>query len=228
MRLLLVEDNNRLATLVRDGLERQGFAVDWCETLDGANDAYETYDYDLIVLDLGLPDGDGLEFVSGLRARKSHVPVLVLTARSGLDDRIIGLDAGADDYVVKPFHLPELAARCRALLRRPVHTLEAVLSLANVSLFPSERAVKVDGKAAELSPREIDLLEILLRRAGHVVAKQSIESALYSMDADITPNAMEAAVSRLRRHLKEAGAEVQIKTVHGVGYAIFETDFAKG
>jgi len=221
MRLLLVEDNARLASLIREGLDRQGFAVDWCETVDGAEHALRINDYDLMLLDLGLPDGEGLDLVRKLRRRQDTMPILILTARGGLDDRVLGLDAGADDYLVKPFQIPELAARCRALLRRPGASLGIELEVGNVSLHSAERSVTVAGLAVDATPREVDLLECLLRRAGHVVAKPALEGALYSMDAEVTPNALEACISRLRKRLTSAGADVQIRTVHGVGYALF-------
>lgn len=221
MRLLLVEDNARLASLIREGLDRQGFAVDWCETVDGADHALKINDYDLMLLDLGLPDGEGLDLVRRLRRRQDTMPILILTARGGLDDRVLGLDAGADDYLVKPFQIPELAARCRALLRRPGASLGTELTVGNVILHSAERSVAVAGLTVEATPREVDLLECLLRRAGHVVAKPALEGALYSMDAEVTPNALEACISRLRKRLTTAGADIQIRTVHGVGYALF-------
>ncbi|GGA45298.1 response regulator [Sphingomonas psychrolutea] len=221
MRLLLIEDNARLASLIREGLDRQGFAVDWCETVDGAEHALKINAYDLMLLDLGLPDGEGLDLVRTLRRRRDTIPILILTARGGLDDRVLGLDAGADDYLVKPFQIPELAARCRALLRRPGASLGTELTVGNVILHSAERSVAVAGRSVEATPREVDLLECLLRRAGHVVAKPALEGALYSMDAEVTPNALEACMSRLRKRLSTAGADVQIRTVHGVGYALF-------
>lgn len=221
MRLLLVEDSARLASLIREGLDRQGFAVDWCETIEGAENALRINDYDLMLLDLGLPDGEGLELVRGLRRRKDMIPIMVLTARGGLDDRVLGLDAGADDYLVKPFQTPELAARCRALLRRPGASLGTHLAVGNVILDSAARAVTVAGVHVDATPREVDLLECLLRRAGHVVAKPVLEGALYSMDAEVTPNALEASVSRLRKRLTIADADVRIRTVHGVGYGLF-------
>jgi DNA-binding response OmpR family regulator len=221
MRLLLVEDSARLASLIREGLDRQGFAVDWCETIDGAENALRINDYDLMLLDLGLPDGEGLELVRALRRRKDMIPILILTARGGLDDRVRGLDAGADDYLVKPFQTPELAARCRALLRRPGASLGTQLTVGNVILDSAARSVMVANVHVDATPREVDLLECLLRRAGHVVAKPALEGALYSMDAEVTPNALEASVSRLRKRLAATGADVQIRTVHGVGYALF-------
>lgn len=228
MRLLLVEDNARLASLIREGLDRQGFAVDWCETVDGAEHALMINDYDLMLVDLGLPDGDGLDLVRRLRRRQATMPILILTARGGLNDRVLGLDAGADDYLVKPFQIPELAARCRALLRRPGASLGTELTVGNVVLHSAERTVAVAGVAIDSTPREVDLLECLLRRAGHVVAKPALEGALYSMDAEVTPNALEACVSRLRKRLASARADVQIRTVHGVGYALFAPVAAHG
>lgn len=220
MRLLLVEDNARLASLVREGLDRQGFAVDWYETVEGAELAMKLADYDLMLIDLGLPDGDGLDLVRNVRRRKSTTPMLVLTARGGLDDRVSGLDAGADDYLVKPFQIPELAARCRALLRRPGAALGAQLGVGNLVFDSATRSVSVAGRVVEATPREADLLEALLRRTGTVVAKPALENALYSMDAEVTPNALEASVSRLRKRLAAAGADVEVRTVHGVGYAL--------
>jgi DNA-binding response OmpR family regulator len=228
MRLLLVEDNARLASLIREGLDRQGFAVDWCETVNGAEHALKINDYDLMLLDLGLPDGEGLDLVRTLRRRQDTMPILILTARGGLDDRVLGLDAGADDYLVKPFQIPELAARCRALLRRPGATLGTELTVGNVVLHSAERTVAVAGVPIDSTPREVDLLECLLRRAGHVVAKPALEGALYSMDDEVTPNALEACISRLRKRLAASEADVQIRTVHGVGYALFAPVIVQG
>lgn len=228
MRLLLIEDNARLASLIREGLDRQGFAVDWYETIEGAELALQIAVYDLMLLDLGLPDGDGLSLVRNVRQQKNAVPILVLTARGGLDDRVNGLDAGADDYLVKPFQIPELAARCRALLRRPGASLGVQLTAGNVLFDSTARSVVVAGRPVEASPREVDLLEALLRRAGMVVAKPTLENALYSMDAEVTPNALEASVSRLRKRLAAAGADVRVRTVHGVGYALFAPTPADG
>lgn len=228
MRLLLIEDNARLAGLIRDGLRLQGFAIDWFETVYEAELAMKVADYDLLLLDLGLPDGDGLDLVRTVRRRKDATPILILTARGGLDDRVLGLDAGADDYLVKPFQIPELAARCRALLRRPGASLGSLLVAGNVVLDTVARSVDVAGLAVDATPREIDLLEVLLRRVGHVVAKPSLENTLYAMDAEVTPNALEATVSRLRKRMTLAEADVKIRTVHGVGYALFAPAVAGG
>lgn len=221
MRLLLVEDNPRLGELIVEGLVRDGFAVDWRQTLDEALEARGLAAYDLILLDLGLPDGDGLELVRRLRREGDATPILILTARGELGDRVTGLDLGADDYLVKPFDMAELGARCRALLRRPGSCLGVVLQAGNVSLDTASRTVAVAGGPVPASPREAALLEVLLRRAGQVVARSTLEDQLYSMDAEVTPNALEVAVSRLRKRLAAAGADVALNTVHGVGYALF-------
>lgn len=220
MRLLLIEDNDRLGQAITRGLAGDGFAVDWARTLEEAFEARDLARYELILLDLGLPDGDGLDFVRGIRRKHDMTPVLILTARSELGDRVKGLDLGADDYLVKPFEVPELAARCRALLRRPGASLGVVLRAGNVELDTASRTLTAGGGRVEAQRREIALAEQLLRRVGQVVTKSRLESQLYSQDAEVTPNALEAVVSRLRRHLATAGADVAIRTVHGVGYAL--------
>jgi DNA-binding response OmpR family regulator len=220
MRLLLLEDNHQLAELIVGGLVRNGFIVDWSETLDEAMEARALTAYDAVLLDLGLPDGDGLDLVRRMRRERDATPVLILTARGELGDRIAGLDLGADDYLVKPFDVAELAARCRALLRRPGSCLSVVLQSGNVALNTASRSVTVAGDATAFPPRELALLEHLLRRAGQVVPKSTLEEQLYAMGAEVTPNALEVAVSRLRKRLAAAGADIALKTVHGVGYAL--------
>lgn len=220
MRLLLVEDNARLSELVRRAMTTEGFAVDIAQTLTAARDFLDLVYYDLIVLDLGLPDGDGLTLIKALRGRAEAVPILVMTARSGLDDRIAGLDLGADDYLTKPFATGELAARCRALLRRPGGVLGGVLTAGNLALDCNAHGATVRGAHLDLPRRELSLLELLLRRVGQVVPRANLENGLYSMGEEVSPNALEAAVSRLRRRLSAAGADVTIHTAHGIGYAL--------
>lgn len=220
MRLLLIEDNARLGALIVDGLAKDGFVVDWRESLEDGLEARGLAPYDLILLDLGLPDGDGLDLVKKLRRNRDSVPILILTARSGLGERIAGLDVGADDYLVKPFDIAELAARCRALLRRPGSCLGVILQAGNVALDTASRGLEVAGIPVVMSPRELALLEHLLRRAGQVVAKSLLEDQLYAMDAEVTPNALEVAVSRLRKRLAAAHADLNLRTAHGVGYAL--------
>jgi len=222
MRLLLVEDNPQLAQLVQDGLSSQGFVIDRCGSLKEAIATRAAATYDLILLDLGLPDGDGMNLVRKLRQANDSIPILILTARGGLNDRLIGLDGGADDYLVKPFEIAELAARCRALLRRPGASLGVVLQLGNVALDTTTRTVTVNEQRVDVPPREVALLEQLLRRAEQVVRRNQLEESLYSFGEDVTPNALESAVSRLRRRLASADANVIVRTAHGIGYALFQ------
>lgn len=221
MRLLLVEDNPELAQLIQEGLSSQGFVIDRCGSLKEALATRPAANYELILLDLGLPDGDGMDLVRRLRHANDSIPILILTARSGLNDRLIGLDGGADDYVVKPFEIAELAARCRALLRRPGASLGVILQLGNVALDTTTRTVTVADRRIDVPPREVALLEQLLRRAEQVVRRSQLEESLYSFGEDVTPNALESAVSRLRKRLSNAEANVIVRTAHGIGYAIF-------
>lgn len=220
-RLLIVEDNERLARLTAEGLAVHGHHCDIVHSLGDADAALRTATFDAIVLDLGLPDGDGQAW---LRARHpaEGPPALILTARGGLEDRINGLDAGADDYLVKPFAVDELAARLRAMLRRPGRRSETVLHVGDIAYDTASRTAAVRGHALDLARREADLLELLMRRAGQVVRRPAMENALYSFDEAVTPNALEAIVSRLRRKLDEAGAPGQLHTVRGVGYLLRE------
>ena len=178
--------------------------------------------YDLVVLDLGLPDGDGLDLLRRLRTEETTLPILILTARDGPEDRVLGLDAGGDDYLVKPFHMPELIARIRALLRRPNAALGVILTLGNLTLETTTRQVRVESTTVPLSQRETSMLEILMRRQGIVVMREVLEQRLYSFDSQIGSNALEVLVHRLRRRLQEAGAPVVIHTVRGVGYLMAE------
>lgn len=220
MRLLLIEDNERLGSLIRDGLTKDGLAVDWQQTLEEGEATLGAAAFDLVLLDLGLPDGDGLDLIRRLRRASDTIPILVLTARGGLSDRIVGLDAGADDYLVKPFDISELSARCRALLRRPVQGLTPVLSVGKLTFDTSSRQAAHDGTLIELPRREAGLLEILMRRAGSVLTKQALEEAVYDFNEPVTPNAVEVAISRLRRRLEDAGAKDLLHNVRGIGYML--------
>lgn len=224
MRVLLVEDNARLADAVAEGLSKQGFAVDRAATKSEAEGLRRAAEYDLILLDLGLPDGDGRDVVRSVRKSGSSVPILILTARSALGDRVEGLDSGADDYVVKPVELPELVARCRALLRRPSLPGGMTLGFAGITFDPTSRDAAVEGRPIEITRREAEVLEHLLRKGGKVVQRQRLESALYAFDDAVQSNALEACVSRLRRRLSEAGAKAEVHTVRGVGYALMAKD----
>lgn len=220
MRLLIVEDNKRLASLLADELSKQGFASDLAPDLAYGEVALGTAAYDAIVLDLGLPDGDGLKRMMTWRALGQLPPVLVLTARGALEDRISGLDAGADDYMVKPVEIGELAARLRALLRRPGPRASPVLEVGSLRFDTAARTASYKDVELDLSRREADLLEVVMSKAGTVVRRSAIVDALYTFDEPVTPNAVEATVSRLRRKLEDAGGTGLLHTVRGVGYLL--------
>ncbi len=222
MRLLVVEDNAELGELLSRGLEAEGFAVDRAETAEDAADALRDMRYAAVVLDLGLPDRDGTMVLREMRGRRDSTPVLVLTARGGLHDRIAGLQSGADDYLVKPFAFEELVARLRALLRRPGEMLGRVLQTANLALDTDGRQAFVDSKAEMMSAQETTLLEILMRRAGKVVPKSYIEDQLFGMSSEVGKSAVEVSVYRLRKRLEGMGARVEIHTVRGLGYLLSE------
>jgi DNA-binding response OmpR family regulator len=224
MRILLVEDNLRLSTYVRRGLEKEDFAVDGVGTLADAEAALDTAPYDLMILDLGLPDGDGLDLLKNLRVADNHLPVLVLTARDGVDDRVRGLNAGADDYLLKPFAVEELIARLRALLRRPDGALGLSLKTGNVTFDTTAREVRVGSNLIKISRKEMGVLEHLMRRAGKVVPKDVLESKLYGFDEEVSHNSLEAHISRLRKRLTQVDATVSIHTLRGVGYLLSDTE----
>jgi DNA-binding response OmpR family regulator len=222
MRVLVIEDHQRLARLIVAGLAGFGIGADAFATAEEGVSAMRSISYDALVLDLGLPDRDGLDVISELRASASRIPILILTARDGIDERVEGLDRGADDYLLKPFAMKELAARLRALLRRPGGPLGTTINIANMSLDTSVRQVKVDGQVVAISRRELDALEILMRRAEQVVSKRVLEDSIYGLSEDVTPNTIEALVSRLRRRLEALRAGVSIHTLRGVGYLLKE------
>ena len=223
MRLLVVEDNEELAELLMKGFEAENFDVDHAETAEDASEALRDTRYAAVILDLGLPDRDGSAVLREMRGRKDGTPVLVLTARGGLHERIAGLQNGADDYLVKPFAFEELVARLRALLRRPGEMLGRVLQTANLALDTEGRQAFVDGKAELMSAQELTLLEVLLRRAGKVVPKSYIEDQLFGMTSEVGKSAVEVSVYRLRKRLETMGARVEIHTVRGLGYLLADT-----
>lgn len=222
MRLLIVEDEARIAELTQRALAQAGFVVDIARLCAEASAALATTAYDALILDLGLPDGDGVKLLRELRASGNAVPILVLTARDAVEDRVGGLDAGADDYLVKPFALSEVVARIKALLRRPGGALGVVLQAANIAFDTVGRDTRVATNSLSLSRREAAILEHLLRRVGRVVPKGVLEEKLYSIDDELESNAIPVHVHHLRRKLAQAGADVEIHTVRGVGYLLTE------
>ena len=220
MHILLVEDDPTLRQLVRRNLAAEGFAVDTAATVAEADSALNAAQFDAVLLDLSLPDGDGIEILKRLRQKRDPVPVIAVTARDGVDDRVRGLNLGADDYVVKPFATEELVARMRAVLRRPAEALGVKLACANLELDPASGSVAVDGRAVAVPRKELTVLEMLMRRAGRVVARAALEQSVYSLGEEIGSNAMDANISRLRRRLAEAGGSATIHAVRGVGYMI--------
>jgi DNA-binding response OmpR family regulator len=220
MRLLVVEDNPRLGEILTEALGKHGFAVDCAASLEAARLALQAANFDIVVLDLGLPDGDGMKLLAQLRDRNDGPPVLILTAREGAKPLVSALNEGADDYLRKPFDLDELVARLRALLRRPTFALASIMQEENLVFNTSLREVRVDGEILELGRREIDALEILLRRFGRVVPKQTLEEGLYAFDAELASNAVEVLIHRLRRRLQHSAAKVYVHTVRGVGYML--------
>jgi len=218
MRLLVVEDDPVIANGLLRSLRTTGHAVDHASDGTTADEALAQYPYDLVILDLGLPRLDGMEVLRRLRDRGAHTPVLVLTARDELDDRVTGLDAGADDYLAKPFDLPELEARIRALLRRRDASRSGLIEIGPLSVDTAGRCAYHGSDRIELSAREFGVLETLSRRAGRVVSKEQLLDSMTGWDEDMGVNAIEVYVHRLRKKLESAG--VGIRTVRGLGYLI--------
>jgi two-component system response regulator QseB len=220
MRLLLVEDDAMIGESVRKGLRQEGYVVDWVQDGAAADLALKFPDrsepYTLVLLDVGLPRKDGFAVLEGLRRRKNRVPVLILTARDAVSDRVKGLDHGADDYLVKPFSLDELAARIRAVLRRHAGRAEPVIAYGGLTLDPSARKVTCRGKDLAVSAREFSLLEALLDRPGKALSRAQLEERLYGWGEEVASNSVEVHVHNLRKKLGEGA----IQTVRGVGYAL--------
>jgi two-component system, OmpR family, response regulator QseB len=221
MRVLFVEDHAAMREIVSAHLRDRGFAVDAVNRGEDALAALSAIPYDAIILDLGLPDMDGMDVLRRLRGNGSaRPPALILSARDHLDDRLEGLNAGADDYILKPFDLAELEARLRAVLRRPGTRREITHEFGDLTFDPAGRTAAVAGAPLELARREAALLEELIRSAGRIVVRDVLEDRLYGFDDDVSANALEAAVSRLRRKLANAGSVVRIETTRGIGYSL--------
>jgi len=216
VRILLVEDDTMIGKSVQIGLKREGYAVDWVRDGIAAELALGNGVYELLLLDLGIPRKSGLEVLTGLRARRDTIPVLVLTARDAVSDRVKGLDAGADDYLVKPFDLEELNARIRALVRRQGGRAEPVIEHGKLKVNPSTHEVSLDGAAVTLSAREFALLSALLERPGMPLSRAQLEERIYGWGEEVESNTVEVYIHSLRRKL---GSE-WIVNVRGVGYLL--------
>ena len=225
MRILLAEDDTILADGLAHSLRALGYAVDGMATGAEADRALTDEDYDLVILDIELPRLDGFEVLKRLRKRKSTVPVLILTARDAVHDRIEGLDLGADDYLTKPFETGELIARVRALIRRAQGIAANEIALGRLVIDVKGRRALLDGAPVELSARELAVLEILASRAGRVVSKDALMKSLYEWDEDVGSNAIEIYVHRLRRKLEDS--DINIRTIRGLGYLLDRPDGAR-
>ena len=224
MRLLYVEDNEKLALNTSASLRDSGFVVDVVHSGEDAVHSAKTFDYDAVILDRGLPDADGLTVLDTIKGNRPGIPVIICTARDTLDDRIKGLDAGSDDYLVKPFAASELIARIRALMRRPGGALGTTITCGNISFDTADRSVLIAGKPAKFSKRELSLLELFMRRAGRVLSKDAIENGLYGFDEPPTMNAIEVLTHRLRKKLMDYSADSAIHNLRGIGYVMQDGD----
>lgn len=222
MRILVVEDEHRIANTIKKGLEQERYAVDICYDGTRGFDLASTEDYDLILLDLMVPGIPGIDLCTALRKNNNHTPILILTAKSQLQDKIEGLDAGADDYLTKPFSFEELLARIRALTRRPKQTTHAILSLDDLSLDPKAYTASRAGIPIQLTNKEFSLLEYLLRNSGKILSKERITTHVWNYEADILPNTVEVYIRNLRNKVDRPFAHTKplIRTVRGFGYKI--------
>lgn len=218
MRLLLVEDDRILGDGLKTGLSMEGYAVDWLSDGKLANEALQTNRYELVVLDLNLPGMDGIRLLKGLRKRKDHTPVLILTARDTINDKVLGLDSGADDFVIKPFDLAEICARLRALYRRKGGGKMPTIEHKGVRLEPASHQVFYHDKPVELSQKEFEVLSFLMNHIGQVSSRARLEETLYAWDSEIESNTVEVHIHHLRKKLDSK----LIRTIRGVGYIIDE------
>lgn len=219
MRLLIIEDDLELADAIKAGLGRRGLSLDHAPSCGDAEAMLDTIAYGAVILDLGLSDGDGIDLLRMIRSAEHSLPVLILSARGDVSDRLFGLNAGADDYLVKPFDMDELVARLRALLRRGA-LQESQLTIGNLQFDRFSRELAIDGISVGLSAREGEIMELLLRRPERVVTKRYVEDQLFGMDEGFGSNAVEVYVHRLRRKLEKREATARIETIRGVGYIL--------
>jgi DNA-binding response OmpR family regulator len=223
-RILLVEDHERLAQLVSNGLSAAGIAVDAVQRIDAAWSALQQVSYGALVLDRGLPDGEGLTLLKRLRDAELSIPCLVLSARDALHDRVEGLDTGADDYLAKPFAMDELVARVRALLRRPADSLPIEPGHGDVQLRPAEGMLHCGAECVSLATSEMQIMLLLAQKGGDTVRRSTLEAAAWGFSEAVTPNALDVALHRIRRKLAAIGSRQKIVNVRSLGYALREDD----
>lgn len=219
MRLLLIEDDKLLGNGIQTALKQLNYAVDWVQDGESGEHALKIETYDALMLDLNLPKKDGLQILKDLRSRSNNIPVIILTARDSITDKITGLDNGADDYLVKPFDLDELTARLRALIRRHNGRSNPLIVYENLQLDPAAQTLIKDGKAVILSPRELAILQILLENIGKIISRNRLEESLYGWNDMVESNAVEVHIHHLRKKL----GKNLIRTVRGLGYMIVKT-----
>jgi DNA-binding response OmpR family regulator len=219
-RIALVEDHERLANMVSQALSSAGIETDLFRCLSEAQYGMHRGDYDVLVIDRGLPDGDGLAFLRALRADGISTPCLMLTARDALHDRVDGLESGADDYVTKPFAMSELVARVRTLMRRPAPLKPLNLSYLDLSVDPAQHALVCGANSVRLAPAELQIMQCLLKASGQTVRHAALEHAAWGLTSAVTPNALEVTVHRLRKKLNAVGASTRLVNVRGAGFAL--------
>ncbi|WP_296350545.1 response regulator transcription factor [Reyranella sp.] len=220
MRILIVEDNSDFSSLVAANLARAGFDADQVSTAADAQKAVASVDYSAVVLDLGLPDDEGIDLLRTLRSSTHTLPIIVTTARDSLDDRVVGLQSGADDYLVKPFAMDELAARLHAVLRRVDQPAEQMLQVGNVVLDLGNRLLKIGDEIQSLPARELELLELLLRNQGHVIKREALVNQIFGKHGQQSAGALDVYLCRLRKLFSDAKATVRIDNIHGLGFLL--------
>lgn len=222
MKILIVEDEPALRELIQRSLEKERYLVETASDFDSALDKIEVYDYDCILLDIMLPGGSGLELLGRLKELRKKENVIIISAKDSLEDKVLGLELGADDYLPKPFHLAELTARVKSVLRRKHRDGEHSVTQGNVSLFPDTYQVRVNGKSLELSRKEYDILHYFINRPGRMVNKNTLAESVWGDHIDQVDNFdfIYAQIKNLRKKLKEAGATIEIKAVYGFGYKL--------
>ncbi|MCG7625897.1 response regulator transcription factor [Epibacterium sp. Ofav1-8] len=222
MKILLVEDEQGLAESLRDVLQRERFITDHADRLEAAREAVRLVPYDLVLLDRTLPDGDGLSLIPLLRSSNAGIHVIVLSARNRIDDRIAGLDGGADDYLTKPFSIDEMLARIRAVRRRPIELLSEEIRAGSLVFDLLHEEVTVDGLRIDIPRRELRVLAALIKRRGRTVPREALENAVFGFDDEIQSNTLDSHISRLRRRLNSVQARIEIHAIRGVGYLLRE------